>query len=239
MASGLYYGFWDYWELRHKVTFDGINKLIIINPGVTELDVQTDIYSDWKEWTLYEKNLKWLKALNTVGGEPTVSGQRLDVTYFLINGWKIKPQPGSYTLTIVGNIFDIDGGAIKVDADIIANEPNNIAINTNTSVIVRQIESAGGGSLTTAQNAALFNIENKVIEIESILQQPVSASLVTAQEQALLDIQAKMAEVWQLHGLDDTSPLSVTQTTRTFGEVTQVINTTGSGSSQETTILRI
>lgn len=40
-----FFGFWDYWELRHKVTFDGVNKLIEVNPGVTSLDVQRDLYS--------------------------------------------------------------------------------------------------------------------------------------------------------------------------------------------------
>ena len=39
-----YYGFWDYWNLYHKVTFDGINKLILINDGETELDFQIDVY---------------------------------------------------------------------------------------------------------------------------------------------------------------------------------------------------
>ena len=27
----------DYWELYHKVTFDGENKLIIINPGESDI----------------------------------------------------------------------------------------------------------------------------------------------------------------------------------------------------------
>jgi hypothetical protein len=281
--TGLYYGFWDYWELRHKVTFDGPNKLILINEGVTDLDAQTELYSDWKEWTLLENNLKYLSAFNTVGGEPTVAGQRLDVTYFLINGWKLKPYPGSYDLNIVGNIFDVDGGSIKVASDINPEIDNNISINLNTSVIVRQVDSGtstSGSGLTVAENAALFNIEDRVIIIESLLQAPISASLVGSQliqltnieslatsqslqitslvetnttqslqltslvqtnysqSLQLSELQNKLFEVWQLHGLDITFPLTVNQTSRTFGDVDQTISTTGTGSSQETIISR-
>lgn len=243
----LFYGFWNYWALRHKVTFDGVNKLILINKGETELDVQTDIYSDWKEWVRLEDNLKYLPPLSTVGGEPTVAGQRLDVTYFLINGWKLKPYSGTYDLTLVGNIFDVDGGSIKVPADVDPGNPNNITINTNTSVIVRQVDSGNSGGGTTAvtaslvqnQQDALFNIEGKVVTIYNILQAPVTASLVSSQLQLLLDMQTKIAEIHQLHGLDIDNPLTVTRTERTFGDVLQVIQTTGEGTSQETIITRV
>ena len=126
-----FYNFWDYWNLRHKVTFDGVNKLILINEGETNINVQSDIYSDWKEWVRTEDNLKYLEPLSTVGGEPTIEGQRLDVTFFLINGWKIKPYSGTYDLTLDGNIFDVDGGSIKVPADVQFGNPNNITINRN------------------------------------------------------------------------------------------------------------
>jgi len=35
-----YYGYYDYWRNYHKVTFDGPNKIIIVNPNVYELDVK-------------------------------------------------------------------------------------------------------------------------------------------------------------------------------------------------------
>lgn len=244
----MYYGFWEYWELQHKVTFDGVNRLIIVNDGETSLDVQTDIYSDWKEWAQTENNLKYFEPLSTVGGEPTIEGQRLDVTYFLINGWKIKPYSGTYDLNIVGNIFDVNGGSIKVPADSNPNVPNNITINTNTSVIVRQVNtsgSGGGGGIVTAslvddQREALFDISGSVVAIYSLLQtQPITASLVDDQLATLNDIKSKIEEVWQLHGLDSGSSLFVSQTTRSFNDVIQSITTTGSGSTQETTITRL
>ena len=241
-----YYGYWDYWKLYHKVTFDGINKLIIVNDGVTTLDVQSEVYSAWKQWAIQETNLKYLNPISTVGGEPTIEGQRLDVTYFLINGWKIKPYQGTYDLTLVGNIFDVDGGTIKVPADVNPFNPNNITINTNTSVIVRQVDSGTSGSisgpvtasLVTEQQDALYNIEGKVLAIYNG-STAVSASLVTDQLITLNNIDTKLTEIWKLHGLDINQPLTVTQTARTFDDIVQSISTTGSGSAQQTTIIRL
>lgn len=224
---------WEYWQLYHKVTFDGVNRLIIINDGVTSLDVQRDIYSAWKEWSQLETNLKYLKAIDTVGGEPTVAGQRLDVTYFLINGWKIKPYSGTYDLTITGNIFSVDGTSIKVPADIIsATVANNLTLNLNTSVIVRQVTSntEGGTGLQTDERTALFNIEDRVISIQNTLSSPITASLVTSQEQALLDIQLKVLEMWKLHGLDENNSVTVSQTARIVDDIQQQFNEQGDGS---------
>jgi len=237
-----FYGFYNLWQLYHKVTFDGVNKLIIVNPGVTTLNVKTDLYSDWKEWVRNEDYLKFLPPFNTVGGEPIVGGQSLDVTFFLINGWKIKPYYGSYTLNVIGNLFDVDGGPIKVDADVITNVPNNIAINLNTSVIVRTVDvgssASGSGGLTDDESTALFNIEGKVVSIYGGAT-PVSASLEQEQLNTLNDISLKIAEIWKLHGLDVTNPLTVTRTSRTFDDIVQSISTIGTGSAQETTITRL
>ena len=46
-------------------------------------------------------------------------------------------------------------------------------------------------------------------------------------------------EVWEMHGLDIGNPLKVTQTSRTFGDVTQSINTTGENTTQETAVTRL
>jgi hypothetical protein len=81
---------WDLWTLYHKVTFDGVNRIIRVNDGVTQLDIQKDVYSDWKEWTsAISDNAVWLPAIRTTGGDPTVDGQKSGDIYFLINNWKL------------------------------------------------------------------------------------------------------------------------------------------------------
>jgi hypothetical protein len=36
--------------MADPVTFDGPNRLIIVNDGETELEAERDIYSAWKRW---------------------------------------------------------------------------------------------------------------------------------------------------------------------------------------------
>lgn len=84
-----HYGFWETWENQQKVTFDGANKLIIVNPGITNIDVKEDIYSDWKEWVQYYTNAAYLPALRAIGGDSTGGGLFAGDIYFLTNDWQV------------------------------------------------------------------------------------------------------------------------------------------------------
>jgi hypothetical protein len=77
------------WLLYHKVIFDGINRLIIINPNEPTISVKNDIYSSWKEWARLRDNAKFLPALRTTGGDPVGGGQSTGDVYFLINNWRV------------------------------------------------------------------------------------------------------------------------------------------------------
>ena len=117
------YGHWNYWGVYdpsndlygdQKVTFDGVNKLILVNEGVTSLNVQTDVYSAWKEW-IKDPNLinsKYIKVFTVIGGDPITDDRNVGITYFLENGWRFQPKPTktSYTLTIEGNIYTRETG---------------------------------------------------------------------------------------------------------------------------------
>ena len=61
--------------MANKVIFSGESKHIIVKSGVTEIDVQVDLYSDWKEWVVESDNSKYLQAFRTFGGDPTITGQ--------------------------------------------------------------------------------------------------------------------------------------------------------------------
>jgi hypothetical protein len=133
MLQTLNYGFWETWTNPQKVIFDGDNKLIIVNEGVTSVDVKVDIYSGWKEWMLSKENnnTKYLEALRSVGGDPTVGGEFLGATFFLMNGWRIRTWEGDHRLTVVGNLYTEEGESPFVPTIF----PHNIVIESKVSNI--------------------------------------------------------------------------------------------------------
>jgi len=135
-----------------KVVFDGLNKLIIINTGITQISVKNDLYSAWKEWVIQDGNSKWLQAFSAIGGEPTTGGKYLGTTYFLINGWKIRTWEGNHRLMVDGNIYSDDGSEIFVPTL----GAYNTQINITTSNIVDAISTNGGASYTPEQLAQVI-----------------------------------------------------------------------------------
>jgi hypothetical protein len=77
-----------------KVSFNGNTRIITVLPSVTTLDVQIDLYSEWKRWSILDNNLRYLQAFRTFGGDPTVSGQFAPRYFFLMNGWRIVVDTG-------------------------------------------------------------------------------------------------------------------------------------------------
>ena len=154
----LNYGSWEFWEAydpannyfgAQKVTFDGYNKLIYVNEGETELDAKIDIYSAWKEWSSVLKtgffdpdkgltyppdaqNLQWPLAITAVGGESISATEFLGTSFFLENGWRIKPwtSAAGYVLTITGNLFTREAGENPVIPE------SNVTVNLFRSSIV-------------------------------------------------------------------------------------------------------
>ena len=162
MWSSTYYNYWDYWNLYHKVTFDGDTRTILINYGEESIDVGIDIYSDWKEWARIYDYSKYPIAISAIGGEPIGSGEFVGATYFLENGWRLKPWEGSHNLNIVGNLYTREDGESPY-----LNTLGNWKINiTNkVSTIVRQIETntnSNTGSIPTADEIATA-VWNKII----------------------------------------------------------------------------
>ncbi len=98
----------DLWPLHHKVVFDGVEKLITVNDGESIIDVKTNLYSDWKEWSALRDYAKFLPAFRTIGGDPidVTKGIYAGDMYFLINGWRIVIP---HAVTITGVLYTEEG----------------------------------------------------------------------------------------------------------------------------------
>ena len=134
------YGFWQVWDNPMPVTFDGANKLIIVNPGVTTLDFPTDVYSNWKEWLIQTDNVntKFAEAIRTTGGDPLPGGLLLGSSYFLQNGWRMRTWEGNHRLNVIGNVYTQEGENLFVPT----HDPHNIEITLTVSALTYAIPPA-------------------------------------------------------------------------------------------------
>lgn len=110
--NSLHYGYWEFWSPYdpangyyggQKCTFDGINKLIYVNPGETDVSVKDDIYSGWKEWIQVRDHAKYIDAMRTTGGDPVGGGLFAGDIYFMVNNWKVVIQE---QVVVNGIIYD-------------------------------------------------------------------------------------------------------------------------------------
>ena len=90
-------------------TFDGTNKIISLVPGTTEISC-VELYSRWVEWCILNDNFKYLPAIRTVGGDTISPTKNLGLTFFLINGWRVRPQEASHSLRVNGNLYTDPAG---------------------------------------------------------------------------------------------------------------------------------
>ncbi len=97
-----------------KVTFDGPNLLVIAKPGVTALDVQKDVYSDWKAETISGVGDDLSKFqpvfVESFGGNDLGGGSNAGEFYIFNNaaGWRIRPDEVDHELVISGNFYPVN-----------------------------------------------------------------------------------------------------------------------------------
>lgn len=92
-------------------TFDWPNKIITPTDapisGAITIDVQ-DMYSRWVDWMVSSDNAKYLQAMRVVWWDPLPGSKQLWITYFLLNGWKIRPYESNHVFALDGNIYSED-----------------------------------------------------------------------------------------------------------------------------------
>jgi hypothetical protein len=128
-------------------TFDGINKIITLSTGTVSVSVR-DLWSRWMDWFLTSDNSKFLPAFKFVGGDDidVATGTLIPIYSFLENGWKIRPQERSHTLSIGDGILLVNGGG---DPFLDTIGAYTVRINYQQPVQAISFSSTGGGGSTT------------------------------------------------------------------------------------------
>ncbi len=134
-------------------SFDGVNKIITLPSGVTTLDVR-DLYSRWKDWS-QNGGSNYLQVFAPVGGDPISTGVYVTSYFFLINGWKVRPQEASHTLIVGNGILLTDTGD---DPFVPTQGYYNVQVKYSQPIKSETVNIAGGGGgLTTEEHAQLLN----------------------------------------------------------------------------------
>lgn len=176
-------------------TFDGTNKRIILTTGTTSVDV-ADMYSRWKDWVLLSDNAKYLQALSVVGGDETPTGY-IGSTFFLENGWRIRPQEANHTLTITGNLYVRGGGAAVVStlgtyqvlttltvSNLVDTVPVGSGLSTDEHNVLialpATINTSVASNLTTLNDVSTTDVTNSVTSALNSYNPPTKAELDSA-----------------------------------------------------------
>lgn len=140
------------------VTFNGRDRLIeITDSSVFSLDVEKEIYSEWKRWSQLGSNAKFAPAFtlsSVFGGNPTVSSQSAPKYFFLTNYWRVFINNGNvvsiglnlysedfespYLVAPGSGVSDRNSDAVNVNSEDIQTQSftnNRVYIQDSTSIV--------------------------------------------------------------------------------------------------------
>ena len=146
------------------MTFDGLNKRIILDStSVTA----SEVWSRYMDWLAADSNnAKWGLAMTQVGGDDLGGGLYIPIYVFLANGWRVRPMEANHQLTIVGNLFVAEGGSPLVNT---LGSYNVIAQYTVPVQAQAMATSGGTGGLTSEQASQLAKINGNAALIPALL----------------------------------------------------------------------
>lgn len=146
-----------------KVTFDTANRLIIINAGITELDIRVDLYSDTKEdWKSGALDIsavrlnKFILPFRVIGGDDTAPGEIAPLYAYLRGGWRMRPQEANHILNMVNGAILVDGDT-TLDPFVNTIGAYNVRVRMYVPVQGTIMESGTSG-LTPQESQALLDI---------------------------------------------------------------------------------
>lgn len=97
------------------VTFNGEELIITLEAGVTEVDVQVDLYTAWKTWQLTSgpdgsSNRRYPQAFRATGGDAVTTTLDAGGYFYLRNdlGWRIRPAEEDATILFIQSLVPQD-----------------------------------------------------------------------------------------------------------------------------------
>ena len=146
------------------MTFDGLNKRIILNStSVTA----SEIWSRYMDWLGADSNnAKWGLAMTQIGGDDLGGGLFVPIYVFLQNGWRVRPMEANHQLMVTGNLFVAEGGSPLVNT---LGSYNVIAQYTVPVQAQAMSTSGGSGGLTAEQATQLMKTATKADVINAAM----------------------------------------------------------------------
>jgi len=139
-------------------TFDGANLHITL-PSTGSFDVQTEIYSAWKEWITIGDNAKYPPAFDTTGGDDVGGGQKIAPYFFCRNdlGWKIKMPSANGEIVVSGNLFPRNSSLSLYEQT--AGFDAFLRLEVSTRAVVVEVGTSG---LTASESVQLGDVHKRL-----------------------------------------------------------------------------
>lgn len=132
-------------------SFNGTTRIVQLPAGMTRLVVR-DLFSRWEDWMVASDNIKYLPAFRVVGGDALPGSRSLGLTYFLLNGWRVRPSEADQELEVVGNFYTEEGVSPFIPT--IGNY--NVLISLTTSNLIDVITISAGSGLSPEEHDAVM-----------------------------------------------------------------------------------
>lgn len=149
------------------ITINGDALLITLPAATPSIDVEADLYSEWKKWTLLADNLRYEEAFTTEGGSPTIPGEVSGKNFFLRNdlGWRIRPAEEDAEVNFIGNLFRTDAALPLIIPTLGAFTVLITGVQSSLSFV----KETGVSGLTAGESTALTQARDYALEARKLL----------------------------------------------------------------------
>jgi hypothetical protein len=186
-------------------TFDGGNKLVILTTGTVAFDVD-DMYSRWIDWLAGDPIRRgFLPAMRSVGGDAISATKNLGVTFFMVNGWRVRPDESNHTLRVNGNLYTDPSGFSPFVPTLGA---YNVMIEMTVSSIINTIATSGNSYSLLEIGEAVRNELTPELDSITAMQSKVDIATAILRNKTITD---PTSGVMTVYADDGVTPLYTAQ----------------------------